>query len=209
MSACISKYIHPLFRTGPFPVLCSGSVLLMQRGVITTCRRNPHTFVRAFQFQGTYSVLGTMVGLTGLWVRFAPKYLAAVRHRQKQNEDAKKLAARNFKDIIQFSLCSLDEKLTFRQFTLFEMPLIELVKKSEVMQKALLVAAENVTYQCPFLHTLEEQHWKTMRGFIISELSSKFYAGYVARDLGCPIVFDKVRNNSSFCPFFSSGNESC
>ena len=113
-----------------------------------------------------------------------------INRRKKRKEDAAKLADRNFKDVVQFSLCSLDRSMVFRQFTLFEMPLIELVKKSEGMQKAVLAAAEYTSHEFPFMHALSKENWTQMRGFIISELSAKFYAGYVARDLGCPIVND-------------------
>eukprot|EP01051_Picozoa_sp_SAG22_P021378 SAG22_NODE_4698_length_1189_cov_1.017431_2_plen_243_part_01 len=114
-----------------------------------------------------------------------------IKRRQKAKEEAKKLRDRNFTEVVQFSLCSLDEHLVFRQFTLFEMPLVDLVKRSGAMQKAVSKAAEYTTKDYPFMHMLSEQEWTSMRGFIISELSAKFYSGYVARDLGCPIVFDK------------------
>jgi hypothetical protein len=46
------------------------------------------------------------------------------------------LKERNFAEVVQFSLCSLDpdpsgEGRTFRQYTLFEMPLLEPVAAGE------------------------------------------------------------------------------
>ena len=80
--------------------------------------------------------------------------------------------------------------LSARADTLFEMPLSKLVKQNEAMAKAVMDAATFTTPDFPFLHQLDAGIWQQMRAFIISELSAKFYAGYVARDLGCPIVFD-------------------
>ena len=81
---------------------------------------------------------------------------------------------------------------SIRQFTLFEMPLIDLVKKSEGLQKAVLAAqpAEYTTREFPFMRALSKENWTQMRGLIMSELAAKFYEGYMARDLGCPVVSD-------------------
>jgi hypothetical protein len=115
--------------------------------------------------------------------------------RQKGKQDQDKLNARNFAEVVQFSLCSLDPDRsggsgTFRQYTLFELPLSALVKGSAPMVAAVLEAASYTVPEHPFLHQLDPKQWTEMRQYIISELSAKFYAGYVARDLGCPIVFD-------------------
>jgi len=56
------------------------------------------------------------------------------------------------------------------------------------LKSAVLKAAARTKPAHPFLHCLEEDKWKNLRGFIISELSPKFLQGYVAMDLGCPVL---------------------
>lgn len=51
----------------------------------------------------------------------------------------------------------------------------------------------------PFLHQLSAKEWQNLRGFIISELSPKFLQGYVAKDLGCPVLEESY--------FFGLANE--
>ena len=109
--------------------------------------------------------------------------------RKKQNLASQKVARRVMMEQVQFSLCMLHEnRLTavpdFKQATLFEVKLKELVKEQQSIAAAVKEAAEMTTAEYPFIHCLEAEQWKVVRGMILNELSARFSKGYLAEELG-------------------------
>ena len=78
--------------------------------------RCPWSFGLAFIPHGVSlrTIINAVVLLFALGARFRGPVMQEINRRKKRKEDAAKLADRNFKDVVQFSLCSLDRSVSSR-----------------------------------------------------------------------------------------------
>jgi hypothetical protein len=108
---------------------------------------------------------------------------------QEREQERQKAIHRNMMEEVQFTLCMmvddpLRDRQEFKQATLFEVKLSQLVKEQDHTAEAVREAAKKTTKEYSFLHCLDKKYWTSVRGMILNELSSRFSKGYLAEELG-------------------------
>jgi Ca2+-binding EF-hand superfamily protein len=128
-------------------------------------------------------IFGAICGLPTAYEMWNQRQAKLAEDREQQQKDALTLE-RNFMEVVQFSLCRMNEQNVFSYTTMFEMNLKDLVKGNKSVLEAVHRAAEKTTKQHALLHTLGKHDWQQVRGMILNTLSEKYSDGYVAEDLG-------------------------
>eukprot|EP01052_Picozoa_sp_SAG31_P021240 SAG31_NODE_1632_length_7694_cov_12.123239_2_plen_519_part_00 len=153
-------------------------------------------------------IVGILWGLPLLW-EYWQQYQAAVEEQQKKQKLDEAAQARDFSEVVQFSLCFLsnpkdpndpneelavergDPRRVLSYTTLFEVRVKDLVKGLPTVLKAVNSAAVRTTPEYPLLQTMEKTDWTKVRGMILNALSEKYSQGYVAEELGIHVQKNK------------------
>lgn len=106
------------------------------------------------------------------------------KQQQQQQMSREKTKERDFSEMVQFTLCILDNSKSRPEFyyaTMFEETVEKLTHGRSEVREAIYEAGKRTTAEFPLMHTLDSARWTDLRRCFLNTISEKCLNGYVAQ----------------------------